>query len=168
MEETSSASNVPTVLPAAAVSLQANRPLLLKWGYYLDEQLKALRPFAPNFGVAPAGIELIGWLTAQSESYATTVTRIIRHFIKSNVWPLTLSPEQAFYISARLGAGRIWVATLVDETPEVAAELSAPMPNLHDRSATLEWLLITAWRDPLADMVLRAAAKAPSLGPPRQ
>lgn len=167
MEETSSASNVPTVLSAASVSLHADRPLLSKWGSYLDDQLKVLRPYAPHFGTVPAGVELIGGLTAQSESYATTVNRIVRHFIKANVWPLTLSPEQAFYISARLGAGRIWVATLVDETPEVAAELSAPMPNLHDRSATLEWLLITAWRDPLADMVLRAAAKAPSLGPPR-
>ncbi len=167
MEETSSASNVPTVLSAASVSLHADRPLLSKWGSYLDEQLKALRPYAPNFGPVPPGVELIDWLTAQSDSYATTVDRIVRHFMKSDVWPLTLSPEQAFYISARLGAGRIWIATLIDETPEVVAELSAPMPNLSDRSATLEWLLVTAWRDPLAEMALRVGANAPRLAPPR-
>jgi hypothetical protein len=166
MDEADSASNVPTVLPFFSRS-PSERTLLLNWRSYLDDQLKALQRYAPDAGQVPAGIEVLEWLTGQSQSLCATVERIVRHFIRSHEWPITLTSEQAFFISARLGAGRMWIATLVDETPEVAADLSAPTPNLHDRSSTLEWLLITAWRDPLAEMALRACANAPSLGPPR-
>jgi hypothetical protein len=162
MVENISASNVPTALPLPPGSPPVDqRQLLSNWSLYLGNQLQALAKYAPSYGVAPAGVELLDWLTGQSQAHTPTVERIIRHFIKLREWPITMSPDQAFYISARLTAGAVWIESFIvladAETPE-AAEWLAQMPDFHDRSATLEWLLIVIWCDPLATMALRDAS----------
>ena len=147
MDESESASNVPPVVP-----------MLLRWQDFIEKQFHALANFSPTLEPVPAGVELIEWITTRSRFFAPAVERIVRHFAGTNEWPLTTTPEQAFYICVRLGAARSLLRTLIsDDVPAITE--AASMPILNDRRAAMEWLLITSWQS-LAEAALRATAEA--------
>lgn len=139
---------------------------LYDWQSLLENELAALgvHPLAlpvgtlpdPSPGVIPQGMDTIEWLTVQSSDYASTIDGIVRQFATTNEWPLTMSAVQVFYAVARVAAAKAWITFVIEEG--ISDEDFDVMPSLHDKERMLEWLLVTLWRDPLADQILRTMA----------